>query len=111
MPSVGVLLGGVAVIASLVAWGLWERSDAVQNKAAAAVAVAANKSNQVTIDRLESDQIIAQAVAIADANERRKLESETNELRQAVTDASCPGLDALIERRRLQRSPGGSPNP
>lgn len=111
MPSVGVLLGGVAAIAIACGWGLYERGQAIKWEGVAGPAVAANKSNQATIDRLESDQIIAQAVAIADANERRKLEGEADELRQAVTDASCPGLDALIERRRLQRSPGGSPNP
>lgn len=77
---------------------------------AEALAVAANATNQATIDRLESDAVIAQAIAIADAQERRKLETDHDELLAAARAAGpCGSLDAVLERRRLQLQRDGKP--
>lgn len=44
MPSLGVLLGGVAVAASLFGWAMYERSQAIKWEAGAARSVEANAS-------------------------------------------------------------------
>jgi hypothetical protein len=67
----------------------------------------ANDANLATIARLESDIIINEAKAIADALERRELEGDARDLQRAidaVTENGCadPAFDALLERRRLQ---------
>lgn len=106
MPSLGLLLGGAGIIAAVAGWGFFERSEAIKFEAAAATLRAANDANLATIATLQVDQVIAQAAAIADANERRKLETDHDELvtaaRAAKGDGNCTGLDAILERRRLQ---------
>lgn len=106
MPSLGLLLGGAGIIAAVAGWGFYERSEAIKYEAAAATLRAANDANLATIDRLQVDQVIAQAAAIADANDRRKLETDRDQLVNAANaakgDGVCSGLDAILEQRRLQ---------
>lgn len=103
------ILAGVALVAALVAWGLFERSGRLESKAEAATLRDANAANLATIERMESDAIINEAKAIADALERRALEEDSRERNQAIdavaeNGCSDPAMDALLERRRLQRS-------
>lgn len=100
LPPVTLLVGGVAVAAGLFAWAVLERSDAIQYKADAATLRAANAANLATIERMEADQIINEAKAIADAIERREMEADIHDLEQA---GATGGLGAIVERRRLQR--------
>lgn len=44
MPSVGLLLGGVAALAITCGWGFYERSEAIKYEAAASQAIIANAS-------------------------------------------------------------------
>lgn len=109
------ILGGLllATVLALGTLGYLYRGELRTSAALAAslkTAVDANATNQHTIDRLEADQVIAQASAIADAQERAKLETETDALKKAVASAGegvCPGLDALIRERMRQRQGGG----
>jgi hypothetical protein len=106
MPSLTSILTALTVALAL-ALGVagWQLKRSWQ---AEALAVSANKTNQATIDRLEADAVIAQAVAIADAQAQRKLETDRDELIEAARIAGpCNSLDALIERRRLQRERDG----
>ena len=113
------MLSGLAtrLIAGTVALGIvggvgWWFKGLLDDRAALVVERAANKSNQAVIDRLEADQVIAQAIAIADAQERQKLETERDELVDAAKGAGpCNALDRIIERRRLQRHGTGGPSP
>jgi hypothetical protein len=109
-------LVALAVLAGAAWWISHLYDSRAEARAALATAVAANATNQATIDRLEADQITAQAVAISDARERAKLEDESRELEDAAnavkSTGDCGSLDAILERRRLQRqAPGGGANP
>jgi len=104
------IAGGVAIaaVAVSIGLGLLYRAEVRES----AVLRSANKTNTETIARLEADAAIAEAVAIVDAQARRELENETDALKKAAADApdgDCPGLRALIERRRLQRPSDGNP--
>lgn len=106
--ALGLLAAAAIAIGGLTYW----LSNVIESRA---VLRQANDANLATIDRLESDIVINEAKAIADALERRELEADTRELEKVISDASksdCrnPGLDAVIERRRLQRSRDGDPD-
>lgn len=107
---------GIALGVTLTVWVPNLYDSRAMAQAALATAVGANKTNLATIDRLEADQRTAQAVAISDARERAKLEDESRELEDAANAAgqgACSSLDAILERRRLQRqqAPGGDADP
>lgn len=106
------ILGGflLASVAALGVLGLLYRGELRES----ATLRQANEANLRTIERMESDAIINEAKAIADALERREMAGDIRELEKAVTDAvttDCrnPGLDAVIDRRRLQRERDGNP--
>lgn len=108
MPSISSIMIGITVALGI-ALGVvgWQLKASLKAEAVAVhardIAIAANKTNLATIDRLEADQVIAQAVAIADAQAHAKAENERDELVAAANAAgACGALDALIERRRQQ---------
>jgi len=101
----GIIAAAAIAIGGLVYW----LSNVIESRA---VLRQANDANLAAIARLESDIVINEAKAIADALERRALEADTRELEKVISDAAkndCrnPGLDDLIERRRVQRARDG----
>lgn len=102
------ILAGVAVTLglALAGTGYW-LSNVIESRAAVRAsldtAVKANATNQATISRLEGDAVIAQAIAIADAQAREKAEGQRDELVNAARNAPpCGGLDAILDARRRQ---------
>jgi len=99
------ILGGflLASVAALGVIGLLYRGEVREN----ATLRHANDANLATIERMESDVIINEAKAIADALERRELEEDSRDRNRAIDEAAekgCddPAMDALLVRRRLQ---------
>lgn len=100
------ILAGVALAMGIALAGTgWWLSNVIESRA---VLRATHQTNLDTIARMESDVLINEAKAIADAINRRDQERDSDERNRAidaVVENGCgdPAFDALLERRRLQR--------
>ena len=109
MPSLSVLLGGIAVAASLTAWGLWERSDAIKYKAAALSAIEANGTLIRERDRYRTSAAAEAERAGQRLRERDGLAAQVATLRQSLgdslgacqwTDEQARAVDEFLSGRR-----------
>jgi uncharacterized protein HemX len=111
LPSLSVLAVGGALVAGLAAWGFYERGEAIEHKAAAAVYKLAAEKNLKAFQDMQKQAAANAELSRANAEAMRQLEEfhldRSKDILRAI-ELTCPNapMDAL--RRRLCIERGGT---